>query len=79
MINELLLNEENKRYTLYPIKYHDIWDMYKKAEASFWTAGEIDLSADVYDWKHKLNEDEKFFISHILAFFAASDAIVVCY
>jgi ribonucleoside-diphosphate reductase subunit M2 len=50
--------------------------MYKKAEASFWTAEEIDLSKDLYDWEHKLNEDEKFFISHVLAFFAASDGIV---
>jgi ribonucleoside-diphosphate reductase subunit M2 len=50
--------------------------MYKKAEASFWTAEEIDLSKDLYDWEHKLNEDEKFFICHVLAFFAASDGIV---
>jgi len=50
--------------------------MYKKAEASFWTAEEIDLSKDLYDWEHRLNEDEKFFISHVLAFFAASDGIV---
>jgi ribonucleoside-diphosphate reductase subunit M2 len=50
--------------------------MYKKAEASFWTAEEIDLSKDLYDWEHRLNQDEKFFISHVLAFFAASDGIV---
>lgn len=50
--------------------------MYKKAEASFWTAEEIDLSKDLYDWEHRLNADEKFFISHVLAFFAASDGIV---
>jgi len=50
--------------------------MYKKAEASFWTAEEIDLSKDLYDWEHRLNDDEKFFISHVLAFFAASDGIV---
>lgn len=50
--------------------------MYKKAEASFWTAEEIDLSKDLYDWEHRLNSDEKFFISHVLAFFAASDGIV---
>src|SRR5437016_3874939 len=50
--------------------------MYKKAEASFWTAEEIDLSKDLYDWEHRLNEDERFFISHVLAFFAASDGIV---
>src|SRR5271167_2277813 len=50
--------------------------MYKKAEASFWTAEEIDLSKDLYDWEHRLNDDEKFFICHVLAFFAASDGIV---
>jgi ribonucleoside-diphosphate reductase subunit M2 len=50
--------------------------MYKKAEASFWTAEEIDLSKDIYDWEHRLNDDERFFISHVLAFFAASDGIV---
>lgn len=50
--------------------------MYKKAEASFWTAEEIDLSKDLHDWNNKLNDDEKYFISHILAFFAASDGIV---
>ena len=50
--------------------------MYKKAEASFWTAEEIDLSKDLYDWEHRLNDDERFFISHVLAFFAASDGIV---
>jgi ribonucleoside-diphosphate reductase subunit M2 len=50
--------------------------MYKKAMASFWTAEEIDLSKDIHDWNHRLNDDERFFISHILAFFAASDGIV---
>jgi ribonucleoside-diphosphate reductase subunit M2 len=50
--------------------------MYKKAMASFWTAEEIDLSKDIPDWNHRLNDDERFFISHILAFFAASDGIV---
>lgn len=53
-----------------------IWQMYKKAEASFWTAEEIDLSKDLHDWNNRLNEDEKYFVSHILAFFAASDGIV---
>jgi ribonucleoside-diphosphate reductase subunit M2 len=53
-----------------------IWQMYKKAEASFWTAEEIDLSKDMHDWNNRLNDDEKFFVSHILAFFAASDGIV---
>ena len=50
--------------------------MYKKAEASFWTAEEIDLSKDLHDWNRRLNDDERFFISHVLAFFAASDGIV---
>jgi len=53
-----------------------IWQMYKKAEASFWTAEEIDLSKDIHDWNKRLNDDERFFVSHILAFFAASDGIV---
>ena len=55
---------------------YQIWRMYKKAMASFWTAEEIDLSKDIPDWNNKLNDDERFFISHILAFFAASDGIV---
>lgn len=50
--------------------------MYKKAEASFWTAEEIDLSKDLHDWHNRLNDDERYFISHVLAFFAASDGIV---
>jgi ribonucleoside-diphosphate reductase subunit M2 len=50
--------------------------MYKKAEASFWTAEEIDLSKDLHDWNNRMNTDEQYFISHILAFFAASDGIV---
>lgn len=53
-----------------------IWQMYKKAEASFWTAEEIDLSKDLHDWNNRLNDDERYFISHVLAFFAASDGIV---
>ncbi|KAA8914835.1 ribonucleotide reductase [Sphaerosporella brunnea] len=65
-----------QRFVLFPIKYHEIWQMYKKAEASFWTAEEIDLSKDLHDWHNRLNNDERFFISHVLAFFAASDGIV---
>ncbi|KAK0723063.1 ribonucleotide reductase [Lasiosphaeria miniovina] len=75
-IDEPLLQENPQRFVLFPIKYHEIWQMYKKAEASFWTAEEIDLSKDMHDWNNKINDDEKFFISHILAFFAASDGIV---
>jgi ribonucleoside-diphosphate reductase beta chain len=60
---------------LFPIKHNDIWQFYKKAEASFWTAEEIDLSQDIADWK-KMNDGERHFVSHVLAFFAASDGIV---
>jgi ribonucleoside-diphosphate reductase beta chain len=74
--NEPLLVENKDRFVLFPVKYHDIWEMYKKSEASFWTAEEIDLSPDLVDWNTKLNEDEKHFIKHVLAFFAASDGIV---
>jgi ribonucleoside-diphosphate reductase beta chain len=61
---------------LFPIKYKDIWEFYKKAEASFWTAEEIDLASDATDWNNKLNDNERHFIKHVLAFFAASDGIV---
>ncbi|MCK6639680.1 MAG: ribonucleoside-diphosphate reductase small subunit [Bacteroidia bacterium] len=74
--NEPLLAENKDRFVLFPIKHRDIWEMYKKAEASFWTAEEIDLSADLQDWANKLNDDERHFIKHVLAFFAASDGIV---
>jgi hypothetical protein len=63
------------RFVLFPIQHNDIWRMYKKAEASFWTAEEIDLSADASDWK-RLSSTEQHFISHVLAFFAAFDGIV---
>ncbi|KAI9891853.1 MAG: Ribonucleotide-diphosphate reductase (RNR), small subunit [Vezdaea aestivalis] len=74
--DEPLLQENPHRFVLFPIKYHEIWQMYKKAEASFWTAEEIDLSKDIYDWNERLNDDERYFVSHVLAFFAASDGIV---
>lgn len=73
--NEPLLQENKNRFVLFPIQHNDIWKMYKQAEASFWTAEEIDLSPDLKDWE-KLNDGEKHFISHVLAFFAASDGIV---
>jgi ribonucleoside-diphosphate reductase beta chain len=76
MVNEPILKENKDRFVLFPIKHHDIWEMYKKAEASFWTAEEIDLNPDLQDWENKLNNDEKHFIKHVLAFFAASDGIV---
>src|SRR5690606_23581301 len=73
---EPILQENPDRFVLYPIKYDDLWQFYKKAEGSFWTAEEIDLVADLHDWNHKLNDDERHFIKHVLAFFAASDGIV---
>lgn len=73
---EPILQENKDRFVLFPIKHHEIWEMYKKAEASFWTAEEIDLSPDQQDWENKLNDDERHFIKHVLAFFAASDGIV---
>jgi ribonucleoside-diphosphate reductase beta chain len=73
---EPLLVENKNRFVLFPIQHPDVWAMYKKAEASFWTAEEIDLTTDIQDWATRLNEDERFFISHVLAFFAASDGIV---
>lgn len=74
--NEPILEENKDRFVLFPIKHDDIWAFYKKAEASFWTAEEIDLSPDLVDWDNKLNDDERYFIKHVLAFFAASDGIV---
>ncbi|XP_072490335.1 ribonucleoside-diphosphate reductase subunit M2 isoform X1 [Notamacropus eugenii] len=72
---EPLLKENPRRFVIFPIQYHDIWHMYKKAEASFWTAEEVDLSKDIQHWE-TLKPEEKYFISHVLAFFAASDGIV---
>ena len=72
---ELLLKENKDRFVLLPIKYPAIWEMYKKSEASFWTSEEIDLSDDQKHWDN-LNSGERHFISHILAFFSASDGIV---
>src|SRR5215212_5936810 len=75
MKKEILLEENKDRFVLFPIKYPKIWEMYKRAEQSFWTAEEVDLSADQKDWE-KLSNDERHFIKHVLAFFAASDGIV---
>ncbi|HPF91138.1 MAG TPA: ribonucleotide-diphosphate reductase subunit beta, partial [Flavobacteriales bacterium] len=74
--NEPLLKDNKDRFVIFPIQHHDIWNFYKKHEASFWTAEEIDLHADLTDWNDKLNDDERYFIKHVLAFFAASDGIV---
>ena len=76
LVEEPLLKENKGRFVLFPIKHDDIWQYYKKAEASFWTAEEIDLHQDLTDWNKKLNDDERYFIKHVLAFFAASDGIV---
>ncbi len=73
---EPILQENKNRFVIFPIKHHDIWEWYKKMEASFWTAEEIDLSQDLNDWNNKLSDEERYFVKHILAFFAASDGIV---
>ncbi len=72
---EPILKENKDRFVLFPIQHNDIWQFYKKAEASIWTAEEIDLSQDQKDWEN-LNDGERHFIKHVLAFFAASDGIV---
>ena len=74
-IAEPLLDENPNRFVVLPIKYPKVWEMYKKAMASFWTIDEVDLSKDVLQWS-KLTENERHFIKHVLAFFAASDGIV---
>ena len=73
---EPLLTNTNNSYTLLPINYNNLWNLYKKALASYWTVEEIDLSKDMNDW-NKLNNNEQYFIKNILAFFAGSDGIVV--
>ena len=73
---EPILQENKDRFVIFPIKHQDIWEWYKKQEACIWTAEEIDLHTDLNDWNNKLSDDEKYFIKHILAFFAASDVIV---
>jgi ribonucleoside-diphosphate reductase beta chain len=73
---EPILKENKDRFVMFPIQHNDIWAFYKRSEASFWTAEEIDLGADLWDWENKLNDDERHFVKHVLAFFAASDGIV---
>jgi ribonucleotide reductase beta subunit family protein with ferritin-like domain len=75
MLPEPFLADNPGRFVLFPIQHQDVWDMYKKAEASFWTAEEIDLNHDMKDWE-SLSANERHFVSHVLAFFAASDGIV---
>ncbi len=74
--DELILKENPNRFVIFPIKHDDIWQFYKDQQACFWTAEEIDLASDLDDWNHKLTDDERYFIKHVLAFFAASDGIV---
>ena len=76
VLEEPILSKNNNRFTLFPIQYPKAYEFYKNHEASFWTAEEIDLSQDQNDWENKLNDDERYFIKHVLAFFAASDGIV---
>ena len=69
-------NSGSDRYTVFPIKYPNLWTFYKQHLSTFWTAEEIKLSDDLVDWNEKLNENERYFVKNILAFFAASDGIV---
>ncbi|MFY7670580.1 ribonucleotide-diphosphate reductase subunit beta [Tenacibaculum sp. MEBiC06402] len=75
-IIEPILQENKDRFVIFPIQHDDLWEWYKKQQACFWTAEEIDLHQDLDDWNNKLSDDERYFIKHILAFFAASDGIV---
>ena len=76
VVEEPILKENPNRFVLFPIQHNDIWEMYKKQEASIWTAEELDFAPYLVDWENKLNDYERFFIKHVLAFFAASDGIV---
>lgn len=73
---EPILQDNPNRFVIFPIQHHDLWEWYKKQQACIWTAEEIDLHQDLTDWEASLNSDERYFIKHILAFFAASDGIV---
>lgn len=73
---EDILKENPNRFVVFPLKHHDIWEKYKEAQMSNWTAEEIDLSQDITDWEERLNDDERHYIKNVLAFFAASDGIV---
>lgn len=76
MSKEPLLCVEDSRFVMFPVIYKDVWEMYKKQVDCFWRTEEVDLSKDLSHWQ-KLNDDERYFIKHILAFFAASDGIVL--
>ena len=73
---EPILKENPDRFVIFPIQHQELWEEYKKQQACIWTAEEIDLSADLDDWRNVLSEDEKYFVRNVLAFFAASDGIV---
>ncbi len=75
-LDEPILKENPTRFVLFPIEYDDIWQAYKTQQAMIWTAEEIDFQQDITDWQNKLTDDERYFIKHVLAFFAASDGIV---
>jgi ribonucleotide reductase beta subunit family protein with ferritin-like domain len=75
-ITESILIPSNERFTLFPIKYQDIWQFFKEQQAAFWVAEEIDYNADMDSW-NTLSKDEKYFIEHVLAFFAGADGIVL--
>jgi ribonucleoside-diphosphate reductase beta chain len=74
--DELILRGNPRRFVLFPIEHHRLWDLYKQAEGSFWTISAVDLTNDMTHWEKKLNDDERHFIKNVLAFFAASDGIV---
>jgi len=76
MSESIIKNTGSARYTVFPIRYHNLWKFYKQHLGTFWTAEEVKLTDDLVDWKNKLNDNERWFIKNILAFFAASDGIV---
>lgn len=75
-MESIIKDQSNSRYTVFPIKYNNLWTFYKQHLSTFWTAEEIKLTDDLVDWNSRLNDNERHFIKNILAFFAASDGIV---
>ena len=75
-MEHIIKNQGSERYTVFPIKHPNLWKFYKDHEATFWTVEEIRLTDDLVHWKESLNDNERFFIKNVLAFFAASDGIV---
>ena len=74
---EPILQPNDNRFVIFPIQHNDLWEWYKKQQACFWTAEEIGLHSDIVDWTTKLTDDERYFIKHILAFFAASSTSII--